>query len=542
MKILAFIVLLGVLIFVHELGHFLVAKAFRIKVLRFSLGFGPRIVGFRRGETEYRVSLLPLGGYVKMAGDDPSETIAPEDRGRGYLEQRPYKRLLVALAGPAMNLVFPVLAYFVVFAGQTQGVAAHVGQVIPGMPAAEAGLRPGDDIIAVDGEQVVSFQDLQRLVSPAAGRPLEVTARRDGRTLTVTMTPRRYDETDPIETVPVGKIGIAPHPSAPVIGVTGPETTAFRAGLRPLDRVQSVAGAPVVSLEDALGTMEAAHARGAPFEVLAVRERPLAAGPATLSLPEAVRVTVTPDPASPLGVESGELYLAHVTPGSPVARAGLVRGDRLVSADGATLRSWEDVNQLRQSRNEKPFQLGFVSAGQEREVTIAQAVRMVHDEVRGQDVPFYVFGATGGVPGLPPPVVSLPFRPLLAAHVAAENTWDVTRKMVIGLGMLVTGQIAFSNVGGPLQIYDITAKAAEQGWEVFLHVMALISINLGLMNLLPVPVLDGGHMVQAGIEMVRRQPLSLRTREVANLVGLVLLVSLMLFALRNDVVRFFLPG
>jgi regulator of sigma E protease len=388
---------------------------------------------------------------------------------------------------------------------------------------------------------VYGFVDLQRLVSPAPGRPLHVTARRDGQTVELTMTPQRYEESDAIESVSVGKIGITPNPAAPVIGVTAPDTAAARAGLQSLDRVQSVNGEAVGSLKDALRRLETAYAAGRPFPVVAVRERPLAAGNVELALPQAFTVTVVPD-AAPLGVESGDLYLGGVAPGSPAAVAGLARGDRLVAADGVALRSWEDVNALRRERNEKPFRLSYVHDGAPREITLAQATTKVRDEIRGRDVTSYVLGIDGGLPGLPAPIVHLPLRPVLALQVAMENTWDVTRKMVIGLGMLVTGQIAFSNVGGPIQIYDITAKAAEQGWEVFLHVMALISINLGLMNLLPVPVLDGGHIVQSGIEMVRRQPLSLRTREVANLVGVVLLVTLMLFAFKNDVVRFFLAG
>src|SRR5512139_2786668 len=143
LKVGSIVLLLGGLIFVHELGHFLAAKALGVKVVRFSIGFGPRLFGFRRGETEYRISLLPLGGYVKMAGDDPTEEAAPEDRGRGFLEQPPWKRLVIALAGPAFNLVFPLVIYVAL------GVARNgsdvpgpvLGTVMPGSPAAEAGLR-----------------------------------------------------------------------------------------------------------------------------------------------------------------------------------------------------------------------------------------------------------------------------------------------------------------------------------------------------------------------------------------------------------------
>lgn len=533
-QILPVVILLGGLIFVHELGHFVVAKAFRVKVLTFSLGFGPRLFGFRRGETDYRVSILPLGGYVKMAGDDPTQPLAPEDRGRGYLEQSPWKRMLIALAGPAFNLVFPLLAYFAVFATQTEAVAPHVGQVIPGMPAAEAGLQPGDRIVEIDGKPIYAFQDLRRFVDPNAGRPLQVVVERDGGRQQFTVTPAPFIESDPIETIEVGKIGVTPNPAAPVIGVTSPTSPAWEAGLRPLDRVEQVAGTPVGSLEDALAKIDAAAAKGQPFEIVATR------GEAGEGMePTSVAVTIHPTEAAPLGIESGELYLARVEPDTPAAAAGLARGDRLVAIDGKPLRSWQDVETAKRELDATPFALTVVQGGEERTLRLAQGARTQEDEIRGRPVTVYTLGAFGGVPSLAAPITEVPLRPALAAQLAFSSTWEVTRKITLGIGKLITGQIAFKNVGGPIQIYDVATKAAQQGWEYFLHTMAMISINLGLLNLLPVPVLDGGHIFQAGIEVVRRKPLSLRTREVANMVGFAMLMALMFFALKNDVVRYF---
>jgi len=544
-QILPVVILLGGLVFVHELGHFLVAKAFRVKVLTFSLGFGPKILGFRKGETDYRLSLLPLGGYVRMAGEDPTQPLPPEDRGRGFLEQPPWKRMLIALAGPAFNLVFPILVYFVVFAFQTQGIAPQVGQVVPGMPAAEAGLLPGDRILEVDGEKIYAFQDLRRVIDPHPGRPLAFVVDRGGEQVRLTVTPTPVEESDPIETQLVGKIGIAPNPAAPVIGVFDPEGAAYEAGLRSLDRVVRVGGAPVQTLEEALGALERRAAEGTPFEVLALRRESLRVGPVDLGLPAVVRATVAPRTTEdgerqPLGVESGELYVRSVVEGSPAAAAGIERGMRLVAWNGEALRSWQDVELARRKAAGESFTLRVRDGGEEREIALAQAATTQMDEVQGRPITVYSLGLRGGLPSLAAPIVDVPFRPVLAAQVAVSSTWEVTRKIALGIGKLLTGQIAFSNVGGPIQIYDVATRAAQQGWEIFLHTMALISINLGLLNLLPVPVLDGGHILQSGIEMVRRKPLSLRTRELANMVGLALLLALMLFAMRNDVVRYFL--
>ena len=200
--------LLGGLIFVHELGHFIAAKLLGVKVLRFSIGFGPRLFGFTRGETEYRVAVLPLGGYVKMAGDDPSEDLAPEDRGRGFLEQQPWRRFVIAAAGPVMNLVFPAFVYFALGLAQNGQLVpgSRVGALSPGSPAAEAGLQAGDRIVSVTApggaaRSVVYFSDLRELVSPHPGEPLQFEVERDGRRLPpITITPARERESNIIET------------------------------------------------------------------------------------------------------------------------------------------------------------------------------------------------------------------------------------------------------------------------------------------------------------------------------------------------------
>src|SRR5438105_11229451 len=167
--LLSFALVISVVVFFHELGHLLVGKALGVKALRFSIGFGPRLIGWKRGETEYRVSLLPLGGYVKFAGDNPYEEIAPEDRGRGFLEQPPWKKGLIAFAGPAANFVLAIVLYFFVFAAPHQELAAQVGYVKPQSPAAQAGLRYGDRIVAIDGDPVEGWSALQEKIRSRVG-------------------------------------------------------------------------------------------------------------------------------------------------------------------------------------------------------------------------------------------------------------------------------------------------------------------------------------------------------------------------------------
>src|SRR5512138_513316 len=191
LKVGSIVLLLGGLIFVHELGHFLAAKLLGVKVVRFSIGFGPRLFGFVRGETEYRIAVLfMLGGYVKMAGDDPSEEVKLEDRGRGFLEQPPWRRFVIAAAGPAMNLLFPAVVYLALGLAQNGKLVPgpRVGALAPGSPAAQAGLEPGDRILSVAARggaprPVRYFADLRELVSPHPGEPLTFEVERDGRTL-----------------------------------------------------------------------------------------------------------------------------------------------------------------------------------------------------------------------------------------------------------------------------------------------------------------------------------------------------------------------
>src|SRR5690242_3414130 len=212
------VLLLGGLIFIHELGHFLAAKLLGVKVVRFSIGFGPRLFGFTRGETEYRIAALPLGGYVKMAGDDPTEEVAPEDRGRGFLEQAPWRRFVIAAAGPGMNLGFPILIYMLLALAQngepTPGPV--VGTVSPGSPAAEAGLEPGDRILSVttpDGRPhpIRWFAELRDVVSPHPGEALRFDIERGGSRLSpLTIRPARERESNPVETRERGIIGVTP--------------------------------------------------------------------------------------------------------------------------------------------------------------------------------------------------------------------------------------------------------------------------------------------------------------------------------------------
>src|SRR5689334_11055690 len=250
MDLLYFIILVSSLIFVHELGHFLFAKAFGVKVLTFSLGFGPKILRLRGRETEYCISLLPLGGYVRMLEESKSDIVLPEDRRRTFESLPLYKRIVVVLAGPLMNLVFPVLLYFSVFVSDGPLLPPTVGVVLPNH-AADGKLIPGDRIMSVNGEEIGTFDELKRIIAKSPGRTLRLKVFRDNKHVDVEVVVEDTIERKELEIVErIGTIGIQPSPPAPVVGIPNAESPAYRAGLRTFDFITHVGGAPVRRFAD----------------------------------------------------------------------------------------------------------------------------------------------------------------------------------------------------------------------------------------------------------------------------------------------------
>ena len=534
------VALLAGLIFVHELGHFIVAKLLDVKVLRFSIGFGAKLAGFTWGETEYRLSVLPLGGYVKMAGEDPTQPVAPEDAGRSFLEQAPWKRLAIAFAGPAANLVFPFLVYMALGLAQngTSVPGPVIGTVAPGSPAALAGLRPGDRVEAVqrggEGPRGVRyFSDLRELVSPHPGEPLAFSIRRGEARLQLEITPAREEDVNPVETRAIGVIGVTPvyatALAAPASGVASP--------LQPLDLVTRVDGREVHHAGELEAAVQAAACAPVALEV----RRGVGKGrvPVTLSGVPTCGAGGVPAilPADP----STSAWVSRVDAGSPAAAAGIERGARLVSVAGRPVRAGRDLNAV--AREFVPGKPVAVGLGDGRTVTLVPAEERFKDEVTKEPrtrpiIGFHLEDRAGiDTRALVAEEVALQRGVAELVRVAWQQLGEVVRLTMLGIYKIVTLQLSFKNVGGTLMLFQIASEAAEAGLKVFLFQMALISVNLGLMNLLPIPVLDGGHIVTALIEGATRRRLSLKAREAANWVGLALLLSLMVLAFANDVIR-----
>jgi regulator of sigma E protease len=443
--VLGFLFVLGVVVFFHELGHFLVARWCGVTVTTFSIGFGRELGAFvDRHGTRWRVAAIPLGGYVKFLDDtnaasQPSAT-APENLPPGSFHGKPvWQRALVVAAGPVANFLVAALIYTAVNA--TYGVSmitARVDEVVAGMPAEKAGIKAGDIITDIDGWSIETFDDVVRIVTASSGRTLNITVDRAGEVHTFPVTPAvRDQESDLGVTLRLGDIGI--------------------------NRV----------LPARIGT---------------------------------------------------------VVPDSPAEKAGIESGDVITAIDGAPVTSFEDV-----------INMVGPAAGRTLAITVdragtARTIEVVPGAVDGKkpDGTPYKQGRIGVSPDRPAPVaVSLPE----AVRLGVRETYANIVQTITGIWDILAQRQSADQVGGPILMAEVTARVVELGWEPLLRWTALISANIGLLNLLPIPLLDGGHLVFYAVEAIRRRPLSQRVQEIGFQIGVAVVLMLVVFVNLNDLMR-----
>lgn len=445
--VVAFVVAIGLLVVVHEFGHFWAATRLGVKVLRFSVGFGRplwmRRVG--RDRMELAVALLPFGGYVKMLDETEGEVKA-EERARALNRQAVWKRMLIVLAGPLANLLFAVAAYGVVNMVGAEGIKPVVGHVVEGSIAERAGFRAGDLILAIDGRAVQSW-DQRRLY----------------------LFRRALDRSR--VTVEVRDSGGATH-----------------------TRLLDLSGFPIE--EVGVGLIE----RGIGL------------------------VNYLPAPLPVIGA---------LDPG-PAASAGLMVGDRFVEIDGQPIRGWEQLAALIAGSPGRPLAIVVERGG---------------NRLRFEIVPAAVAqgGRTLGRLHIRPRLAEMPeelrvrvrLGPLAALADGVENTWSMSLLTLEMLYKMLRLEVSTQNLSGPITIAQYAGYSAKMGLEQFVLFLAAISISLGVLNLLPIPVLDGGHLMYYSIEAIRGRPLSARTLAWGQQVGVALLVGLMILAFYNDLTRIF---
>ncbi len=572
MNLLYFVLFVSILIFIHEFGHFAFAKLFGVKVLTFSIGFGPKILNVRGKETEYCVGLLPFGGFVKMLEEGKARhAILPEERLRTFESQSLWKRVVIVLAGPAMNLVFPLALYTSVYLEDRDFLPPTVGVVFPGKPA-DGKLFAGDTIRAIEGVAVSSFPDVQAAFAKRAGVSMRVQIERDGRLVDVAITPS--DETEVVEPSEldlyehVGRIGIAPTFGAPVIGIARTDSPAFRAGLRTFDRITTVNGRKVETFFDL--TRVLSSNRGDNVAITYVRPVTVSGalgGLCDLAVLETGIASLSPRPREEgavvregdpdartkdmlerTGIESGEMYVAFVPEGSSEWRAGLRAGDRITHLDGIVQRLWkvdrrggralDDTSMVGQLLRDptKTHELVWTRDGERMSGMFQVRQERWNDEL-GQPYARYVFRTTHWMPRAPNKLVPNPHVLVYALKRGAVETKNAITFIVYGFVRILQGRVSIAAVSGPITLYDVAGDAGARGTTEFVWAMAVTSVNLGIINLLPIPVLDGGHLLLFLLEWVRRKPVSLRARELSSLFGISVLIVLMLIAFKNDVTR-----
>ena len=474
MDFLYFVLFVSILIFIHEFGHFAFAKLFGVKVLTFSIGFGPKVLKVRGKETEYCIGVLPFGGFVKMLEEGKAEhAILPEERHRTFEAQPLWKRVVIVLAGPAMNLVFPIALYTSVYLDDKEFLPPTVGAVFPGKPA-EGKLFAGDTITVIDGVPVQSFPEVQKAFAKHAAQPMRVTLDRDGKSVDVEVTPS--DEVEVVEPSElelyehVGRVGIAPTFAAPVIGIPRTDSPAWRAGLRTFDRVTAVNGRKIDTLIDLQKMLS--QNRGDNVVLTYVRPVPvpqglgglcdfavLETGIASLapkSRPEgAANRELDPDARARdvldrTGIEGVEMYVAFVPQGSSEYKMGLRAGDRVTDLDGAPQRMWkverrgghsvDDTSMVGMLLREpnRMHELVWTRDGERRAGTF-QLRKERWDDDLGQHYERYVFRTTHWQPRVASRLVPNPHPVLYAAKRGFEETVNAIKFIVVGFVRIAQG-------------------------------------------------------------------------------------------------------
>jgi regulator of sigma E protease len=536
MSAIYFILLLGGLIFIHELGHFLVAKACGVRVLTFSIGFGPALLKKQWGDTEYRLAAIPLGGYVRMHGDEPGQEVPAHERNVAFNYKPLWQRALIVLAGPVSNLILPFVVFFFMHLTYSELSPAYVGEVINGGPAWQAGIRPGDVIVKIDGDEIRYWWEMQDRINDSIGEELEVEVLRGGEVRKVKVTPEEYLEVilprvNLVERL--GRIQVTQIFIEPVVGVD-PNGRAYAAGLRNWDRVLRVDGTPIRAYAELERSL--AEATG-PVTLDVVREDPYGTvGHALFNLLSPPLSVTVPPGGDDLGLWSAEMVVHKVDEGTPAAELGLQPGDHVLTMDGATFTFWGALEGTLADAVEGSHELTWFDGETVRKGTFSLVPTTEKGEFN-EDLQVVIFGAHNhsryGAPDPLPNDSRITF--------AARETWSATigayRLTFYSVAGLLVGKVPVSDMGGPILIYDMASKTEKHGWDFFFRLMALLSISLGVINLFPIPILDGGHLLFFSIEAIIRREVPIKIRQWAAYVGLFLILTLMVVVFRNDIAR-----
>ncbi|WP_413289371.1 RIP metalloprotease RseP [Bdellovibrio sp. HCB337] len=535
-----FVILLGVLIFIHEFGHFIIARLCGVRVEVFSLGFGKKIFQYKRGDTNYCVSIIPLGGYVKMFGDQPGAEVSEEDKKYSFTHKNVWQRISIVLAGPLMNFFFAIFIFFVVaFVGEDYR-ATHVGDLTTDSKAYAAGFRSGDMIKTVNGAAVKTWEEFEGKLANLQNSQAMVDIERGTEKLALKVDIASKENPNVLSTKPtVGDIeGLSPMSKAALVGVK-PDSALAALGLKTGDRVTAINGEKIRFWRELEPTLEKQNPQQA--LQIDVERAPVAEA----GKPETMSVTLAPMTLpkysfDTLKLESADLYLGAIIDGTPAKTAGLLPGDRIMQINETKIDKWDDViTSIKAYDGKEPVKIQVLRGTELLKMNIVPHM-ISQMTAGGTEDKRYTIGVAPFINYAMPELIEISTsNPVEAIKIGVQRTWDVSVMTVMSFVRLFEGKVSPKNIGGVISIGQAASETFKIGISPFLRMMGLISVNLFILNLLPIPVLDGGHLLFYSIEALKGAPISIKNMEIAQQVGLVLLMSLMVFALFNDFTRLF---
>ncbi len=514
-----FILLLGVLVFIHELGHFLAARYCNVKVEVFSLGFGPKIFKYRKGETLYAISLFPLGGYVKMFGDNPAEEVPLSQQPRGFLYKNVPQKLLIAFGGPLMNLIFTLFAFFLLGFIGVPSLKPKMGDIKKNTLAYVSGLRSGDTILSINEKPISYWEDVDRFIKKNPNRKisLEVSNKNNKIKKHTVNVGLKNNENIFTTKKTIGFIeGLTPLSRASQVGIVF-NSPSYKSGLRTFDKITNINGEEVRYWRDLKRIVRKEQSNL--FVTIKRQDKDLQMNLKGLGS------------LKNLGIENAFLYISKIGKGTPADKAGLKKGDRLFSIDGKEIKNWREVLETIQSFSGKKFLVEFFREGKKQQVSIAPKTMYVEGHLKEK---FMLGIASGGVEALPPEILKQ--ETLLGSVVySGVQTWHWLSVISIGLYRLIQGRVSARTLGGPVTIGRVAHSSFQNGFISFIFIMALISLNLFFLNLLPIPMLDGGHILFFTIEGILGRPLDIKKLMVAQQMGVFVLIFFFAFTFFNDI-------
>ncbi len=535
-----FFLLLGALIFIHEWGHFIVARICGVRVEIFSIGFGPKLFSWKNGETVYCLSLIPLGGYIKMYGDGNKDNIPINDQSKSFNHQNVFKKIAIVSAGPIMNLIFAFVLFLMLGMLGSPEVAVSLGDINPATPAYQAGLRYGDIIQSVNETPVKYFTDFTKelgYLKDGSNARLKV-LRLNGKLESILAPIIIKDNTSPISDLKkVGHIqGLNLLRRSSRVGIDYKSNLLNNDnGFSSIERIIGINSIKIKSFYE----LKKAILGTSTTQDLKISIKKASGQVIQKKIPSNGLAWNFAN----LGFVNSELMVDQVQRGSPAEKAGLKAGDQVLKISGVKLVKWEDlVAAIKSTAKGESVTLLIANTDGEKNISVTPVQTQLLTST-GQVKYRPTIGILSGLEYLPPVTVIRSFtsiKDLFKYAVTESIHWVKTT--FLGFKKLLTGEISHKTLSGVISIGKIAKDSLNIGWTYFIKIMAIISINLFLLNLLPIPVLDGGHLFFYFIEVVTGNPVSMRVKMIGQQIGVVLILLLIVYTIFNDFSQIIFSG